>query len=320
MSKEPKLINSGATDAMLAQVREERARQDARWGVQDIPILGVDPGPDILLVAMRDESVARCQYEEAERAKRLTFLHILREELAEVVTAAARGDLAAARTELLQVAAVAVQAAEAITRVRHTDPRTRAQDSWLAWDDEDIECEFAPWPAKHASVPGPRLDGSAESTKSAGANLAGVTKTMQSMIDGLTDKERALLQERFANAPRPAVDPDKLCDRLRPSQDKLIDIVRPACVVKIGHAPREQPQLGSRWSVDMSDPSGDGFKTFDGHIVAVETNHVLFEFETLQNRWGGPERRWFPSATCQRDSVFLMPAPAATRETAPGAG
>jgi len=27
-------------------------------------------------------------------------------------------------------------------------------------------------------------------------------------------------------------------------------------------------------------------------VVAVETNHVLVELEGVENRWGGPERKW----------------------------
>lgn len=32
----------------------------------------------------------------------------------------------------------------------------------------------------------------------------------------------------------------------------------------------------------------------DGRVVAEETSHVLVEYFTLENRWGGLEREWVP--------------------------
>ncbi|WP_280407498.1 hypothetical protein [Nocardia brasiliensis] len=79
-------------------VLTERARQDARWGQQDHPDgTGGKAAGD-------QASTARAECEQAARHGRLTFRHILAEEVFE---AFAETDPAKLRAELVQVAAVA---------------------------------------------------------------------------------------------------------------------------------------------------------------------------------------------------------------------
>lgn len=110
------------TIAVLAEVRVERARQDAKWGEQNHPdgtgAWKVIPGGE----ARRDEVVAevragraeedRRACDQAARDGRLSWLHILREEVSEAFAE----DGVALRRELIQVAAVAVGWIEAIDR------------------------------------------------------------------------------------------------------------------------------------------------------------------------------------------------------------
>ena len=99
--------NIGPTWTVLAEVRDERSRQDARWGQQDHPD-GTGQYPEVtaaMAAVLATEHAAEGGY--------LDWLHILREEVAE---AFAETDPAALRGELLQVAAVAVAWIEAIDR------------------------------------------------------------------------------------------------------------------------------------------------------------------------------------------------------------
>lgn len=43
--------------------------------------------------------------------------------------------------------------------------------------------------------------------------------------------------------------------------------------------------IGTRWVIIDEDQT-------IGTVVAEETSHVLVELEGIENRWGGPERRW----------------------------
>lgn len=109
-----------AVSATVAnEVLAERERQHARWGVQDYPLVHADPGARWSLTSYGiwlpvRTLQARC----AERFARGVgaWADILVEEVAEALDAAAHGDLAAARAELVQVAAVAVSAVESIDR------------------------------------------------------------------------------------------------------------------------------------------------------------------------------------------------------------
>lgn len=106
-------------------IRAERRRQDRRWGVQDhpdvCPVLTGRPGgatpqriAEDLEIPGEDRAKYLCGI--AARAGRTTWAVILVEELAEAVAAAARGDRAGLRAELIQVAAVAVAWVESIDR------------------------------------------------------------------------------------------------------------------------------------------------------------------------------------------------------------
>ena len=91
---------------VLADVRRERERQDARWGQQDH-----EDGTSLGYAAGADE--ARQAYEEAAAAGRVTWSDILHEEVCE---AFAETDPVKLRAELLQVAAVACAWVECIDR------------------------------------------------------------------------------------------------------------------------------------------------------------------------------------------------------------
>ena len=93
--------------AAALEVLEERRRQDAKWGEQS------HPDGTGLNYAEGNARERRRLCEEAFAAGRGTWRHIL---LEEVYEALAETDPAALRTELIQVAAVAVAWAEAIDR------------------------------------------------------------------------------------------------------------------------------------------------------------------------------------------------------------
>ena len=95
------------TGDVLNEVYAERERQTERFGVQNHPD---GTGGRQRQVQLKD---ARDLYDLADRRGELTFRHILEEEVAEVF---AETDPAALRTELIQVAAVAVAWVEAIDR------------------------------------------------------------------------------------------------------------------------------------------------------------------------------------------------------------
>lgn len=110
---------------VLREVLAERIRQDAKWGEQNHPL--VDPvlmsrpgGCDALRMAHEFEipTARRARWLCDTRHKRGdgTFADILVEELCEFVEAATIENDAAARKELVQLAAVAVAVVEAIDR------------------------------------------------------------------------------------------------------------------------------------------------------------------------------------------------------------
>lgn len=95
------------TVAVLDEIREERTRQDARWGEQNWPD-GTGTEKDATI-----SRLTRQLCDAAHRAGDVTWRHIL---LEEVYEATAEEDLVALRAELVQVAAVAVNWIEAIDR------------------------------------------------------------------------------------------------------------------------------------------------------------------------------------------------------------
>jgi hypothetical protein len=90
------------------EVRAERERQDAKWGEQNHPD-GTSDNPMNREIA----AISKQDCDEAFADDRGTWSHILDEEVAE---AFAESDPQKLRTELLQVAAVAVAWVEAIDR------------------------------------------------------------------------------------------------------------------------------------------------------------------------------------------------------------
>lgn len=103
------------TEDVLVEVAEERARQFERYGTNDDLELGMGPGAQWLGEYSLDaadeiERSMRRDYEYHEAAHgKPTWMHLIREEVAE---AFAEGDPAKLRAELLQVAALAVSAVE----------------------------------------------------------------------------------------------------------------------------------------------------------------------------------------------------------------
>lgn len=92
-------------------VRREREAQDLKWGEQNHP----DGTGGTTREAIRDRMRSRCQTAAAQG--RVTWSMILQEEVTETL---AEDDPAKIRTELIQVAAVAMTWVEAIDRRKRT--------------------------------------------------------------------------------------------------------------------------------------------------------------------------------------------------------
>lgn len=112
---------------VLSEVIEERGRQDTKWGEQNHPdvdqILMTRPGgctPQRMAEEYEIPNAGRAKVHTDLRARQgqVTWAHIAVEELAEAVEAAALGDEDTVRTEVVQLAAVCVQWAQAIDRRR----------------------------------------------------------------------------------------------------------------------------------------------------------------------------------------------------------
>lgn len=104
---------------ILEEIRNERVKQELKWGEQNHPIL--DP------VLVSRNPVRMCQEYEIpseDRARQmcelhanrgdLTYMHILIEEVSEA--ASCGGDIGSLRKELIQVAAVTVAMIESLDR------------------------------------------------------------------------------------------------------------------------------------------------------------------------------------------------------------
>ena len=113
--------------AALDAVVRERARQDAKWGEQNHPIVSLDaqrgyvvPEIEAARLLLPSAAMARNKCEGAHKAGRGTYAHILVEGVAELVEAAAiHGDASdETRAEAVQVAAVALAIVERIDRAR----------------------------------------------------------------------------------------------------------------------------------------------------------------------------------------------------------
>ena len=113
------------TNDAFKEVQAERDRQDARWGEQNHPLAddvlrkrfgGCDAERMAEEYEIPTSDRAKFMCETAAERGQCTWAHILIEEVAEFVEAAAHGDVEHAREELIQIAAVAIQAAQAIDR------------------------------------------------------------------------------------------------------------------------------------------------------------------------------------------------------------
>jgi hypothetical protein len=116
-----------ATADVLCEVAAERERQDAKWGQQDHPDGTGDwdsyarkRSDHLKEIREGKASVAKAACDVAAAEGRLTYRHILDEEVCE---AFAEDDAAALRRELLQVAAVAVAWVEKIDRSQKAPER-----------------------------------------------------------------------------------------------------------------------------------------------------------------------------------------------------
>lgn len=93
--------------SVLEEVAAERIRQDEKWGEQNHP--DGTGGPEMVFCA----ELSKRMTDQAAQNGTLTYLHILEEEICE---AFAETDKQKLRTELIQVAAVAVAWVEKIDR------------------------------------------------------------------------------------------------------------------------------------------------------------------------------------------------------------
>jgi hypothetical protein len=100
--------------SILSQIAAERKRQDAKWGIQNHPMLDSELTPEEA-VAIAEEARARCQKAAADGT--IAWSHILVEEVAETF---AETEPARQREELIQVAAVALAMIECIDRKEGT--------------------------------------------------------------------------------------------------------------------------------------------------------------------------------------------------------
>lgn len=98
-----------STRAVLEEVAAERWSQDQKWGAQDHP----DGTADNPTLRAAWAMSARDECNRAAKLGKLTWRHIMSEEVAE---AHAESDPAKLRAELIQVAAVAVAWIESIDR------------------------------------------------------------------------------------------------------------------------------------------------------------------------------------------------------------
>jgi len=106
-----KLLNATATTLALSDVLDERARQDAMWGISNYP-LGLGEGDELSHQSML-EAQRICN--EAADNGLLDYRKILTEEVYELFAAK---DLDSAEEEAVQVSALALKIVERIRRIR----------------------------------------------------------------------------------------------------------------------------------------------------------------------------------------------------------
>ena len=106
---------------VLAELLEERERQDTKWGEQNHPDLnpglaGEVPAAVRLFYGLRPTAFLRDDVEADAESGTSNWLAIALEELGEAIDEAIAGDDTALRTELIQLAAVFIQWVQAIDR------------------------------------------------------------------------------------------------------------------------------------------------------------------------------------------------------------
>ena len=106
-------------DKILEEIKQERIKQDAKWGVQDHPILDpvlLDRTPERMCMEFEIPSEERARFMCQTHAKRgdLTYMHILMEEISEAASCGKDTELL--RKELVQCAAVTVAMIESLDR------------------------------------------------------------------------------------------------------------------------------------------------------------------------------------------------------------
>lgn len=125
---------AAVTEAVLQEVRRERARQDAKWGEQNHPdahpvLLSRDGGVTPRRLAeehgVPTGTRARQMCQTAGARGEVSFMHILVEEIGEALDEVALGDASALREELVQSAAVLVAWIEGIDRRPDATVRAR---------------------------------------------------------------------------------------------------------------------------------------------------------------------------------------------------
>lgn len=101
-----------ASNPLLQAVQRERDRQEAKWGVHDHPSFDMSEHSRVDRVAQAEEIKAEVNRMAKEGG--LTWELILAEEMAEALAETTNAD--ALRTELIQVAAVAIAWIESVNR------------------------------------------------------------------------------------------------------------------------------------------------------------------------------------------------------------
>lgn len=109
------------TSVVMAALEAERARQDKKWGEQNHPDLsvtlnGFSAESVFLAMGVPSAKKAKARVDALAALRLLGYADIALEEFAEAIEAAALGDTAALRTELVQTAAVLVAWIETIDR------------------------------------------------------------------------------------------------------------------------------------------------------------------------------------------------------------
>lgn len=101
---------------IVTDVLDERKRQDSKWGVQSHPDAPPPPYPVTHTLGIPSAAVARTMCQQAFKHGRGSWGHILNEEHSEVHEEAGKSDPATLRTELIQLAAVALAWVEDLDR------------------------------------------------------------------------------------------------------------------------------------------------------------------------------------------------------------